>query len=262
MTTATPLHGSISRVYANARDLTPFVRNIATKESFDIAESTGFGAAADAHVPAPFAKGQITADGMFVSSAATATPVLTGGTVHDALKDAIGNANSYIAHVIQDILGGQAGTLYGTITDYGVDNATRAVVAANLDSHGNVGIEWNEVLHPVLATTETAAGNSSYVDDGASALLTSGAVAYLMVFSLTGTSITVKLQSCTTSGGAYVDVTGGAFAAVSAATALASGAAACQRLVIPTSSTINRYVRCAWTGTFNPCVFLMLFARN
>jgi len=260
MATATPQHGSLCRVYANAFDLTAFMRNVETKESFNVVDATGFGATGSAHVVDPRAQGSINADGMFVSSSPLATPAVTGGTVHDMMTAAIGQADSFIAHVITDIVGGSAGIMYGTVDDYKVENKTQDVVGASLTSQSNVGIDWCEVLHPVLNTVETAAGSSTYVDDGAAAPTGTGGVAYLMVLSETGTSITPNLQSCATAGGVYVDVTAGAFSAV--ATPVTGGVAFCQRLVIPSSSTINRYVKCAWTGTFNPCAFLMLFARN
>lgn len=257
MSTATPIHGSITRVYADAYDLTPFMRNSEAEESFDVADATGFGAAASTHVVDPRQKGSITADGMFAAN--NATSGITGGTVHTALTAANGQANHFVAHVCQDVLGGQAAALYGTINDYKADNVTNDVVKASFAAVSNIGIDWAEVLHPVLATTETAAGNSSGVDDGAGASTTSGAVMYLMVLALTGTSITVKLQSSTTIGGAYADVSGGAFTAVNSPGA---GVGSCQRLVIPSGTTINRAVRAAWTGTFSSATFLCLFARN
>lgn len=71
-----------------------------------------------------------------------------------------------------------------------------------------------------------------------------GWAAMLQVFSITGTSVTAKLQHAPKNlSGSFVDVTSGGF---TAATARAS-----QRIA-SASGILQRYVRLATTGTFNP----------
>jgi len=253
--TATPMHGSTSRLYVDAYDLTPFTQNASAQTDVEVTDTTAWGATANSNILRPAKKGEISADGMWVANATG----ITGGTVHTALSAAQGSGGRFAALCMPDTLGSIAAGGYGILDQYKVTTAVDKVLDYGMHLVDQDGLDWCEVLHPVLNTVETGAGNSSGVDDGASAPLTTGGVIYLMVLGVTGTSITVKLQSATTIGGAYADVAGGAFTAVSAPGA---GNASCQRVVIPAGTTINRCVRAAWTGTFNPATFLMLFHRN
>lgn len=85
-----------------------------------------------------------------------------------------------------------------------------------------------------------------------------GLAAYLHVFSVTGTSVTAKLQHSADSGvaDAWADIAGGAFAA---ATSGASPQA--QRIETSLTATIKADLRLVTTGTFNPATFAVAFVR-
>jgi hypothetical protein len=116
-----------------------------------------------------------------------------------------------------------------------------------------LGIGHN--LHPLAAETTTANGTAYPPSGGAQTLL--GAVGHLHVTAVAGSgppTLTVKFQDATTFGGAYTDITGGAFTVTSAVGA--------QRLVIP--GTIRQYVRAIWTitGGSPSFTFAVAFARK
>lgn len=112
------------------------------------------------------------------------------------------------------------------------------------------GLEWGEQL-TVGVRTDTAATNGASFDGGASSAF--GAQAYLQVFSVTGTSVTVTLED-SADNVSFAAITGGAFSAV-----LAS-ARSDQRIAM--TGTIRRYVRAVTSGTFNPASFAVQFVRN
>ncbi len=248
------MHGSTARVYCDAYDLTPFMTAAEANQASNVVDTTGFGMTATTHVVDPAKIGTLKASGY---SAFNATGI-TGGTTHAALTAAIGSNNHFAALCFPDVVGSPAAAGYGIVNDFKYESATNNVTDASFDFTDNDGLDWATVLH-AGTTVETAAGNGGTTtgkyDSGASSAL--GGVIYLMVLSETGTSITVKLQD-SPDNITYTDVASGAFSAVTAANA--GSFTGCQRLVLP-AATINRYVRAAWTGTFNPCQFLMLFKR-
>jgi len=113
------------------------------------------------------------------------------------------------------------------------------------------GLEWCDLLTP-WPRTDTTATNGASQDFGAVSTLF-GAQAYLQVFSVTGTSVTVKLQD-SADNSTFADIAGAAFTA-----ATARGA---QRLQLASNATIRRYVRVVTTGTFSNASFVCAFNRN
>lgn len=112
------------------------------------------------------------------------------------------------------------------------------------------GLEWGEQLTAGVRT-DTAATNGASFDGGASSSF--GAQAYLQVFSVTGTSVTVTLED-SADNVSFAAITGGAFSAV-----LAS-ARSDQRIAM--TGTIRRYVRAVTSGTFSNAQFAVQFVRN
>lgn len=80
-----------------------------------------------------------------------------------------------------------------------------------------------------------------------------GLSAYLQIFSFTGTSVTATVEH-SPDNVTFAAVTGGAFAA---ATALGT-----QRIATTSTRTIQRYLRLATSGTFNPSTFACVVARH
>lgn len=124
-------------------------------------------------------------------------------------------------------------------------------MAVNWQANG-FGIEWGEQL-TAGRKTDTVATNGTAIDLGAVSTLF-GATGYLHVYSVTGTSITVKIQD-SADNVSFADVTGLTFTTVLAA------AKSGERLTTGTTATIRRYVRAISTGTFSNAIFAVNFVR-
>lgn len=124
--------------------------------------------------------------------------------------------------------------------------------AGSTQSSAGYGLEWCEGL-TAGRRTDTAATNGPTVD-----LLTGptafGLQAYLHVFSLTGTSVTVTIEH-SADGLSWSALPGAAFTAVAAAPAA-------QRVQTGRTQTVQRYLRAITTGTFTSAVFAVSAARN
>jgi len=112
-------------------------------------------------------------------------------------------------------------------------------------------LEWGQSL-TVGKRTDTAATNGASLDYGATSTLF-GWQAYLQVFAVTGTSVTVTLQD-SADNSTFANLAGGVF---TAATGITS-----QRLAGAAGSTVRRYVRAITSGTFTVGTFTLNFVRN
>lgn len=114
------------------------------------------------------------------------------------------------------------------------------------------GLEWGRMLTAGKRTDTTATSPATGVDTLASASF--GAQAYLHVFAFTGTSVTVTLQDSADNSSFAAIATPMAF---TAATAIGT-----QRISIPNTTTVRRYVRAITTGTFSNAVFAVNLVKN
>jgi hypothetical protein len=124
---------------------------------------------------------------------------------------------------------------------------TIAVATQNAEGYP---LEWGQAL-TVGKRNDTTATNGTALDGGASTAF--GAQAYLHVFGVTGTSVTVKLQD-SADNSSFSDIASGAFTA-------ATGVGA-QRIALPAGATVRRYVRAVTSGTFTSATFAVNFVRN
>lgn len=129
----------------------------------------------------------------------------------------------------------------------GADGALTIAVAATSDEFG---IEWGQQLTAGIRT-DTTATNGASLDGGASSSF--GLQAYLHVFSVTGTSVTVSLED-SANNSTWAAISGASFAA-------ATGKGA-QRISISNAATVRRYVRAVTTGTFTNAQFAVNLVRN
>lgn len=129
----------------------------------------------------------------------------------------------------------------------GTGMLTAALASQSSDGYP---LEWGSALTAGIRT-DTTATNGASLDGGASTSF--GAQAYLHVFGVTGTSVTVKLQD-SADNSSFADITGAVFIA-------ATGPGA-QRLALTAGSTVRRYVRAVTTGTFTNAQFAVNFIRN
>lgn len=125
-------------------------------------------------------------------------------------------------------------------------------LAVDWQASAGAGLEWGEQL-TAGRKTDTAATNGTAIDFGAVSTLF-GASAYAHVFSVTGTSITLKVQD-SADNVTFADVTGLTFTTVLAA------AKSGERLATTATATVRRYVRAISTGTFSNAQFMVNFTR-
>jgi len=126
--------------------------------------------------------------------------------------------------------------------------------AVNMQSNG-WGIEWGELLTAGVRTDTVATSPATGMDYGAVSTLF-GWTAYLHVFSVTGTSVTVTVQD-SADNSAFASLAGG-----SAFGAVAPGGIGAFRLTSSSATaTVRRYVRAITTGTFSNAQFAVNFVR-
>jgi hypothetical protein len=152
-------------------------------------------------------------------------------------------------------LGSPAASLVGKQVNYdpsrGNDGAL--TIAVNLTASDGDPLDWG-VLGTAGRRSDTTATNGASVDNAASSA--DGLVAYLHVFSFTGTSCTVTLEESSDNGAgdAFAAVVGGAFTAATGVTS--------QRIATATGLTVERYLRVVTSGTFSECTFAVAMCRR
>lgn len=109
------------------------------------------------------------------------------------------------------------------------------------------GLQWGTVITPGIRTDTTAGNGTSYDLVAASS---TGWTAYLQVFSITGTSVTLTLQD-SADNSSFTNLSGGAFTA-----ATAKGAQL--RSSNDQTATVREYVRVVSSGTFTNAQFSVL----
>lgn len=120
---------------------------------------------------------------------------------------------------------------------------------------GNLyGLDWGYQLTAGKRTDTTATNGSSLNNGAASA---TGLAAYCHVFSVVGTSVTVKIQGSSDNGA------GDAFADVISFTAVNGGSTGFERKALSTLTTaVEQYLRVVTTGTFTSAVFAVGATRT
>ncbi len=149
-------------------------------------------------------------------------------------------------------LGNPAACLIGKQLNYDWTRDNSGNLTGKVEVQANAfGLEWGELLTAGLRT-DSAATAGAFFDDGAASSF--GGQAYFQLLAFAGTSVTIDIQSATTSGGTYA-TTGLTSSALTAAPAS-------QRVAVANTTTINRYLKVVTTGTFTNAVFAVAFMRN
>jgi hypothetical protein len=173
------------------------------------------------------------------------------GAAHERLS-ALPTADVIATYCRGTTLGNPAASMVGKQINYDPTRGADGSITLGVQALPNgYGLEWGRLL-TAGKRSDTEATNGSSVDFGAAG--THGLQAWLHVFSVTGTSCTVKLQSSSDDGDsdAFADVTGGAFTAATDVTS--------QRITV--SGAVERYLRVATTGTFSECTFAVQVTVN
>jgi hypothetical protein len=129
------------------------------------------------------------------------------------------------------------------------DNTGNLTLKVEVQANG-FGGEWGKQLTAGLRS-DTTGTTGSAVDDNAAGTAF-GAQAYLQLVDIVGTSVTVKIRHCTTSGGTYADL-------ISFGAQTATGSF---RQSVSNSTTVNRYLEVVTSGTFTLATFAVGWTRN
>jgi hypothetical protein len=135
--------------------------------------------------------------------------------------------------------------------NYDPTRANTGELTFKIEAQANsYGLEWGIALTAGVRTDTTATAGTFYDNTAATSF---GGQAYFHLTAFTGTSVTIDIQSATTSGGSY---------STTGLTTTAMTSIGAQRLVTSNSATINRYLKVVTTGTFSNAVFAVVFVRN
>jgi hypothetical protein len=140
----------------------------------------------------------------------------------------------------------------GKQINYDFSRATDGGLTAKVQVQANgFGLEWGKMITAGLRTDSGATTGAFLDDNGAGTAF--GGQAYVQLVAFSGTSVTVDIQSATTSGGSY---------ATTGLTTSAMTAIGAQRLSVANTTTINRFLKVVTTGTFSSATFAVMFVRN
>ena len=149
------------------------------------------------------------------------------------------------------VVGNPAASLNAKQVNYDPTRANTGELTFKIEADGNAyGLEWGIALTAGVRTDTTATTGAFYDNTAATSF---GGQAYFHLTAFTGTSVTIDIQSATTSGGSY---------STTGLTTTAMTAIGAQRLATSNSATINRYLKVVTTGTFSNAVFAVVFVRN
>ena len=198
--------------------------------------------------------GRLSWTSFFNTEKATDIPGTTTDHSHAVLSTRP-TTDRHVMWVTAASIGAPAACMVAKQIDYNPTRAQDGSMTISVSSQANAfGLEWCDMLTAGIRT-DTTGTNGSSRDFGVGSTAF-GLQAYLHVFALTGTSVTVKLQESSDNGAgdAWADVTGGAFTAATGITA--------ERIQTSRTQTVERYLRVVTTGTFTNAQFAVAVARN
>ncbi len=174
----------------------------------------------------------------------------SAGAGHTRLKT-LPTADVLVSYCRGTSIGSPAASMLAKQIDYNGTRADDGMLTYETSAQANgFGLEWGQLLTAGIRT-DTTATNGASLDTAASASF--GAQAYLQVFSVTGTSVTVTIED---------SANDSTFAAVAGFAFTAATTAGTQRIAIANTATVRRYVRAVTTGTFSNAQFAVQLVKN
>ena len=239
-------HGKNTTIIIGTSDLSNQLRSAASNQDADTADTTAFESLQKTYVVG-IPGGKMDFDGMF-----------SGGTgeVDDFFSSILGQEADVNVSVFPEscIVGRNSRTCQALESAYDISSPVADMVSIKANIVADGGIAQGYVLQ---ARTPLAAGVTTGAEvDTLAAPTTLGGFGMLHVIANTAVgTTTVVLQDAAISGGPYVAITGGTFTVVPGVTKTS------QRLVIPTTTSIRRYIRVVTTvaagaGSVTPVVSL------
>jgi predicted secreted protein len=180
----------------------------------------------------------------FNPAAAQAHPVLS----------VLPTTDVHVMYARGTLLGSPAAAMIAKQASYDPTRPTDGSLTLDVQALANgYGLDWGQLLTAGQRTDTTAvAGTSVDLTDVTTAF---GWQAYVQVFSVAGTSVTVTLEDSASAGTGFATLAGGTF------TAVAAPGPGVQRLQGARDATVRRYVRAVTNGAFTSAVFAVMFSR-
>lgn len=172
----------------------------------------------------------------------------TQGTEHDALSS-LPRTDTIASYFRGTTLLNPTASVNGVQLNYDPTRDATGNLTLKVEVQSDkYGLEWGKMLTAGLRTDTTGTTGTFVDDNGAGTAL--GAQAYLQLVEFAGTSIDVKIEHCTTSGGTYASLIDfGSQTAVGAVRGAATG-------------TVNRYLEVITSGTFTYARLAVAWTRN
>lgn len=176
------------------------------------------------------------------------------GQEHSALKG-LPRADTQLMYLRGATLDGESLCINGKQLNYDPTRGDDGSLTFGISVMANAyGADWCKQL-TAGRRTDTAATNGTSIDTLASAAF--GFQAYLQVFSVTGTSVTVTLED-SADNVSFAPITGGAFTAATPA-----GSPTFERIQSASdTATVRRYIRAVTSGTFSNAQFAVSICKN
>lgn len=160
-------------------------------------------------------------------------------------------ADVIVSYFRGQAVGNPAASLNAKQVNYDPTRAASGELTFKIDAEANgYGLEWGIQLTPGTRT-DGSATTGAFFDNGAAT--THGGQAYFHLVAFSGTSVTIDIQSATTSGGSY---------STTGLTTTAMTAVGAQRLATAGNVTINEFLKVVTTGTFTNAVFSVVYVAN
>lgn len=172
------------------------------------------------------------------------------GQAHAAYSP-LPTTDQIVTYLRGQAIGSPAASCNSKQVDYNPTRTSTGQLTFAVDAESNAfGLEWGIQL-TANPRTDTTATVGAFYDNGAAG--TFGGQAYFQVVSVTGTSVTIDIQSATTSGGSYT---------TTGLTSQAFTTQGAQRVAVSNVTTINEFLKVVTTGTFSNAVFFVAFVLN
>lgn len=234
------VHSRKTRAHLNQLALACHIRTLGIDHSIDMTDVTTF--CDDAYSYIEGIEGGSFSFGGFVDSDPTVT--------FTPLEDLRQAGSDSVVSVAPNgyAVGEQVWLAEAKLTELGhsstINDAAAFTLGLMTEGRPDLGVS----LHNVTAA-ETAGGDGASSDNAASSA--NGGAAVLHVSAFTGTNIVVKVQH-SANNSTWADL-------VTFATVTGVGA---EHAVVAPATTVNRYLRATWSGTFTSSTFAVAFARR
>lgn len=230
-------HGKDTAIHASEFDLSTFLNASDPSQEHNLAKTSTYKGEAHTYISG-LSEGGIEFGGLWDATADT----ILNAQVQSA------NGEPWAVALDGFAVGNMVRTCKARTTKYVAASPVGDVVTYTVSVKADGGIDIGVALQDSIAA-ETAAGSAAGTDH--SVLTSNGGVAQIHLIAFTGTDLTVKVQHSTTDG-TYIDL----------ATFTQLTAAGSEQVTVAEGTTINRWLRATWTGTFTSATFAVTFSRR